>query len=340
MEQVVITREDVQEIVQAVKITFLINCLIVVFITLLNDKVDFVTQFFASQSIGLTIVTIIQTAKVLYPPFKKDYVKLYYFLPVPVLPASFIGINFLHEQTTLLELTVMVAIITLPVMLVFQYRDTKINARKEIAFEQHKNSESYKALQANKLLLLQAQINPHFLFNTLENIKQYITSCPEKAQHLLTDYTFFLRQSLPSTVTSEGTISSELALINAYIAIQQTRFPHIRYIEHVDEKLHQHALPPLLIQPLVENAIVHGLAPHGHQGLIELSISSDLGNLIIEISDNGIGFDDTKVSTDSVALKNIKARLQIYHPQSSITILEPDQGATVKIVIPLAQENN
>ena len=335
MEQVVITREDVQEIVQSVKITFLINCLIVVFITLLNGKVDFVTQFFASQSIGLTIVTIIQTAKVLYPTFKKDFIKLYYFLPVPVLPASFIGINFLHEQTTLLELTVLVAIITLPVMLLFQYRDTKIESRKEIAFEQHKNSESYKALQANKLLLLQAQINPHFLFNTLENIKQYIISDPSKAQHLLTDYTFFLRQSLPSTETSEGTINSELALINAYIAIQQTRFPYIRYIENVDEILKDQPLPPLLIQPLIENAIVHGLAPHGHQGLIKLTIKNDLGSLIIEISDNGIGFDENKASTTSIALKNIKSRLQIYHPLSTITILEPDQGATVQIVIPL-----
>ncbi|MCP5078812.1 MAG: hypothetical protein GY951_12250, partial [Psychromonas sp.] len=70
MEHVIITKEDVQEIVHAVQITFLINCLIVVFILLLNDEIDYVTHFFASQSIGLTIVTIIQTAKVLHPPFK------------------------------------------------------------------------------------------------------------------------------------------------------------------------------------------------------------------------------------------------------------------------------
>ncbi|MCP5077358.1 MAG: hypothetical protein GY951_04795, partial [Psychromonas sp.] len=285
----------------------------------------------------LTIVTIIQTAKVLYPPFKEEFFKLCCFLPLPVLSASFIGINFLHELTTLAELTLIVAIITMPVALLFQYRDSKIRTRKAIAYEQQKNSESYKALQANKLLLLQAQINPHFLFNTLENIKQYITSDPEKAQHLLMDYTFFLRQSLPTTETSQGTINSELELINAYIAIQQTRFPYIRYIEQVNEQIKVQPLPPLLIQPLIENSIVHGLAPHGHQGLIELTIKSELGNLIIEVDDNGIGFDEKMASDKSIALKNIKSRLEIYHPQSSITILEPPQGATVQIIIPLKQ---
>ncbi|PKG39993.1 hypothetical protein [Psychromonas sp. Urea-02u-13] len=102
MEAVIITKEDVQEIVQAVQITFIVNCIIVIFI--LNSNVDVLTQFLASQSIGLTIVTIIQTAKVLHPPFKTDYKKLYYFLPVPVLLASLIGINFLHDQTSLLYL--------------------------------------------------------------------------------------------------------------------------------------------------------------------------------------------------------------------------------------------
>lgn len=127
MEAVIITKEDVQEIVQAVQITFIVNCIIVIFIFILNSNVDVLTQFLASQSIGLTIVTIIQTAKVLHPPFKTDYKKLYYFLPVPVLPASLIGINFLHDQTSLPELIILVAIISMPVMLLFQYKDKKIN---------------------------------------------------------------------------------------------------------------------------------------------------------------------------------------------------------------------
>lgn len=335
MENVVITKEDVQEIVQSVQITFLINCLIVIFIFILNGSLDIVTQFLASQSIGLTIVTIIQTAKVLYPPFKKDYRKLYYFLPVPVLPASFIGINFLHDMITLPELIILVAIITIPVMVLFQYKDNKIKSKKELSFEQNKSSESDKALQANKLLLLQAQINPHFLFNTLENIKNYISSDPKKAEQLLSDYTFFLRQSLPTTQTTDGTVADELALINAYIAIQQTRFPYIRYIANVDENLKSCPLPPLLIQPLVENAIVHGLAPQGHQGLITLTIKKDMGKLLISVNDTGIGFNESTESEQSIALKNIKQRLQLHHTLSTLTILNPDQGAIVELAIPI-----
>ncbi|PKF63592.1 hypothetical protein CW745_01735 [Psychromonas sp. psych-6C06] len=335
MENVVITKEDVQEIVQSVKITFFINCIIVVFIYTLNQKTDIITQFFASQSIGLTIVAIIQIAKVLYPPFKTDYKKLYYFLPVPVLPASLIGINFLHNQATLPELMLLIAIITLPVMVLFQYRDNKVNAKKALSDEQKKSSDSDKALQANKLLLLQAQINPHFLFNTLDNVKQYINTEPEKALHLLTDYTFFLRQTLPSTQTTSGCVNDELALINAYIAIQQTRFPCIRFIEKVDKNVKTFLLPPLIIQPLIENAIVHGLAPLGHQGLITLTIEKEIGNLLINVTDNGVGFTDSKVNTESMAIKNIEARLYLYHPHSSLKIMEPDQGASIQITIPL-----
>ena len=335
MEPIVINKEDVQEIVQSVQITFVINCVIALFIYILNPRVDIVTQFLVSQSVGLTIVTIIQTAKVLYPPFKTDFKKLYLFLPVPVLPASFIGINFLHDVISLPKFTLLVAIITMPVMLLFQYKDTKLAAKKALSFAQNENSESNKALQANKLLLLQAQINPHFLFNTLENIKHYICSDPKKAEHLLTDYTFFLRQTLPTTQTADGTINDELALINAYIAIQQTRFPYIRFIQEVDESLKEQALPPLLIQPIIENTIVHGLAPQGHQGLITLKIKQDMDQLVIEVSDTGIGFVESESSEKSIALNNIKQRLVLHHPLSSLTILAPDQGATVQIIIPL-----
>lgn len=335
MENVIITKADVQEIVQSVQITFLINCTLVIFIYILNSNVDILTHFFTSQSIGLTIVTIIQTAKVLHPPLKTDYKKLYLFLPVPVIPASFIGINFVQDLITLPELIILVAIITMPVMLLFQYKDSKKQAKKDLSFEQNKSSESDKALQANKLLLLQAQINPHFLFNTLENIKNYITSNPTKAEQLLADYTFFLRQSLPTTQTTKGSVADELALINAYIAIQQTRFPYIRYITNVEQNIKAHPLPPLLIQPLIENAIVHGLAPQGHQGLITLTIEKDLGQLLIKVNDTGVGFNETNKSEQSVALGNIEQRLKLHHPLSTLTILNPEQGAIVELAIPI-----
>jgi sensor histidine kinase YesM len=338
MEPVIITKEDVQDIVLTIKITFLINCVIVIFVFILNSNVDVLTQFLGAQSIGLTVVTIIRAAKILYPPFKNDYKKLYCFLPIPVLLASLIGINFLQNLTSLPELIVLVAIITMPAMLLFQYKDNHVKAKKALSLEQNKSSENNKALLANKLLLLQAEINPHFLFNTLDNIKQYIISDPKKAERLLIDYTLFLRQSLPSTQTTQGTISDELALINAYIAIQQTRFPHIRFIEKLDERLKNVLFPPLLIQPLIDNAITHGLAPQGHQGLITLTVRQELDKLIIEVCDTGVGFGDLKEDKKSVALKNIKARLKLHHTSSSLTMLIPEQGTMVQIVMPINED--
>jgi len=335
MDSIVITKNDIREVMHSVKITFIINCGVVLFISITNKHANIVTTFLAAQSIGLGMVATIQTAKLAYPPFNEDNRKLYYFLPVPILLSSFIGINFLREVLTLPELIILISIIAIPAMLLFQYMDAKIKAKKELSFEKNRFSETDKALQAHKLLLLQAQINPHFLFNTLENIKQYINTEPQKAEVLLADYTFFLRQTLPSTQTTDGVVKDELALINAYIAIQQTRFPHIRFIEKVEDRLKDCRLPPLLIQPIIENAIIHGLAPLGHQGLITLNITKALQQLTIEVTDTGVGFDNGITDQNSMAIKNIKMRLALHHPSASLTIMEPDQGSTVRIIIPL-----
>ncbi|WP_051303515.1 sensor histidine kinase [Psychromonas aquimarina] len=335
MENIIVSREDLQEVVQSIKITFVISSLIAAFNSLLIAGTTFITQFLAAQSIGLTIVSIYGIANILYPPLMKKFIYQYYFLPFPVLIAALIGMNFLHEYSTFLQLYTLILIVSLPALLVFHYRNTNKTAAASLKEEKQKRDISEKQLLESKLLLLQAQINPHFLFNTLANIDAYIDYSPEQAKMLLQNYTNFLRQSLRTTQSMQGTLVDEINLINAYMSIQQTRFPQIQFFADIEENLLNSPVPPLLIQPLIENAIIHGLAPKGNQGLITLEIKKINQHIIINVSDNGVGLSSDKSTNNGIALENIKERLRLYQGKASFTLTQsPSGGVNAQLKLP------
>jgi sensor histidine kinase YesM len=339
MENITINQEDISEAIQSVKITFFLNTLIAIFISLIITESSFIEQFLAAQSIGLTIVAIIQIANILFPILVLKFKYQYFFMPFPALIATLIGHNFLGKYTTFIELYCLVFIITLPALFVFQYRNSDKLAKLSLQQEKQKRTQSEQALLESKLLLLQAQINPHFLFNTLANIDAYIDDFPDKAKKLLSDYTQFLRHSLKTTQQNTGLLGDEVALIDAYMAIQQTRFPNVKFSKEIELSLLQHPLPPLLIQPLIENALIHGLAPQGNKGLITLRIKQQNEQLIIEVKDDGVGIDinididiDNSKSrnkqSNGVALKNIQSRLQLANKEAHLVIQANTKGGT------------
>ena len=335
MENITINKEDIREAIQSVKITFFINTLIAIFNSLIISSSSFLEQFLAAQSIGLTIVTIIHIANVLFPILVLKFKYQYYFMPFPVLIATLIGHNFISQYTSLLELYGLIFIITLPALFVFQYRNSDKQAKLSLQQEKHKRQQSEQALLESKLLLLQAQINPHFLFNTLANIDAYIDDFPDKAKQLLADYTQFLRHSLKTTQQKSGLLSDEVALIDAYMAIQKTRFPKVNFSKDIEQTLLTMSLPPLLIQPLIENALIHGLAPQGNQGNIELSIKKQNNQLTITVKDNGIGLDKSHKKdkhSNGVALKNIQSRLQLANKSANLSIQVNPKGGTDAII--------
>jgi len=335
VENITIRKDDLREVVHSIKITFVVCTLIATFLYLIIPQVTFVNQFLSTQSIGLTMVTIFSLANILYPPLSKKFIYQYYLLPFPVLIATLIGLNFI-QGPPFLQLYTMVLIISLPVLLIFQYRESKNTAGISLKEEKQKRELSEKQLLESKLLLLQAQINPHFLFNTLANIDAYIDDSPDKAKQLLQHYTTFLRHSLSTTQSSEGIIKNEVDLINAYMSIQQTRFPNIQFKQNIDQKLLHKPLPPLLIQPLIENALIHGLAPQGNQGEISLSIKANNQQLLIQVTDNGVGLNSEKSSINGIALDNIRSRLQLYKEQTSFKLTENhSRGVNATLSIPL-----
>ncbi len=336
MENITISKDELQEVVQSIKITFVISTLIATFNNLIIPGTTFLTQFLAAQSIGLTIVTIFGVANILFPKMITTFKYQYYFLPFPVLIATLIGMNFLHQYSTFSELYALILIVSLPALLVFHYRYANKLASVSLQEEKQKRDISDQQLLESKLLLLQAQINPHFLFNTLANIDAYIDDSPDKAKALLQNYSVFLRHSLRTTQSSEGLIKNEVDLINAYMGIQQTRFPKIQFKQNIDKQLLHSPLPPLLIQPLIENALIHGLAPQGNQGVITLNIRQDNQQLLIEVSDNGVGLNSTNSSNNGIALNNIRSRLQLYKEQTAFKLSENELGGVnAQLNIPL-----
>lgn len=336
MENITFTKSDRQEIILSIKITFIINTLIAIFISVIVTDSTFITQFLAAQSIGLTIVSIYGIANLLYPKLKSSFKYQYYLLPFPVLIASLIGINFIHQHVDIFELYLLALIVSLPALLVFQFINSKKQANIHLQEEKQKRDLSEKQLLESKLLLLQAQINPHFLFNTLANIDAYIDDSPDQAKSLLQNYSTFLRCSLHTTQSAQGLIKTEVDLINAYMHIQQTRFPNIQFNQEISPDLLNTPIPPLLIQPVIENALIHGLAPQGNQGIINLSIMKKLNNLCIKVSDDGVGINNEKENNNGIALKNIESRIQLYNHKSTFKLAKNTSGGVdAEIIIPL-----
>lgn len=142
---------------------------------------------------------------------------------------------------------------------------------------------------------LQAQMNPHFIFNCLNSIQNFILQNERKqAVEYLSRFAQLVRHNLNASVQGKVSLGEELSLLDNYLALEQERFEHrFDYEISVDEALNQPfiSFPPLLIQPYVENAIIHGLAQKEEQGKVEIHFSKDNGHLEVRIRDNGPGYD-------------------------------------------------
>ena len=196
-------------------------------------------------------------------------------------------------------------------------------------------------LATAQLQTLQAQIEPHFLFNTLANLRALIESDPTTAATLVDSLTELFRVSLEYSRASTGSVQQEIELVSSYLYVQQVRMgERLIYEIDVQDDLRELALPPFLIQPLVENAIKHGLEPSAEPGRVSVGVSGSESAVCIvvvntresnlaEIDGRGVGISNVKERLKSVYSDS--ARLRIDHPADNLfraTIeieLEPDR---------------
>ena len=186
---------------------------------------------------------------------------------------------------------------------------------------------------------LRMQLNPHFLFNTLHTISSIMDENIQEARHMITDLSGLLRHALEWTDDQELPLEEELAFLKRYLKIEETRFQD-RLSVHLDvaEDTRMALVPNLILQPLVENAIKHGVAPYARPGRIELRIRRRGEKLIAQIDDSGPGLRKNAKATRStgIGLKNTRERLaQLYGSAGRLTLHNlPEAGFRAELEIP------
>lgn len=199
---------------------------------------------------------------------------------------------------------------------------------------------------AAELAFLQAQIKPHFLFNALNTFSAISLTDNRKAQKLISDLSIYLRRSFDfKEIRQMVPIKKELELLEAYLEIEKARFGD-RIQIHTEISVDQNLeIPILLLQPLVENAIVHGILPRQEGGLVEISIHEEDRNLVIQIRDDGIGLADSEIQkilqqsrSDGVGLYNIQERLKRLYGTGLAIESKLGSGTLVTISIPLKKK--
>jgi hypothetical protein len=201
--------------------------------------------------------------------------------------------------------------------------------------------EAEKRATEAQLRLLQGQIEPHFLFNTLAGVISLIDPEPAKAKQMLQDFTEYLRSSLTVMRTGDGPLAQELDLAEHYLRLLGSRMEdRLRWHIDADEAARRVPVPPLLLQPLVENAIHHGLEPQLDGGTVTVSARVAGRELVLQVQDDGRGLDAPPRpgvrQGPGVALANIRSRLQSrYGSLASLELLPAGPGTRAVIRLPV-----
>ncbi|MBT3320389.1 MAG: histidine kinase [Clostridia bacterium] len=221
----------------------------------------------------------------------------------------------------------------------------KADVERKLKEEEMKNLKVMTELKQTELKILQSQINPHFLFNTLNTIaRMAMFEEADDTLKLIESTSELLRYNLGKIKRERVTLKDEIDNVKEYIYIQQMRFSdRISFEFSIDETLLGEEAPYLVLQPIVENAIIHGIEPMETGGKLKLSVYRENENIIVKIEDNGIGMSKEELdhiyfekSSRSIGLSNVKKRIEYFYGQQDLltVISEKGVGTTVSVTIP------
>jgi len=214
-----------------------------------------------------------------------------------------------------------------------QFREARTRAEL-LRAEADRNLLSKQAIEA-ELKLMQAQVEPHFLFNTLASVQFLAETDPPKASLMLGHLIAYLRAALPQLRSNSTTLGQESDLAQAYLSIMQMRMgARLRFVISIPDDLRAHRFPPMLLMSLVENAVRHGLEPQAHGGTVRLEARHDDGRVTVSVVDDGRGLGD-KIG-NGVGLTNLRGRLAaLYADQARFTLEEvAPHGARATVELP------
>jgi len=200
-----------------------------------------------------------------------------------------------------------------------------------------RQTESEKERTVARLNLLHAQVEPHFLYNTLASAQYLTRTDPQQADHMLGHLIHYLRHSLPQRDDALSTLGDELERTRAYLEIMRLRMgPRLSLQIDVADALRAIAIPPMMLQTLVENAIKHGLEPKPGGGTVWILARRDNDAIAITVADDGRGFNEAGGGT-GIGLKNVRERLRlIYGIEATLSVTSnAPEGVAATITVPV-----
>lgn len=222
------------------------------------------------------------------------------------------------------------------------FQQIREGAKKQaLLFELERSELERKALDA-RMRLLQAQIEPHFLFNTLANVRQLVEVGSPQAPHVLDSLIAYLRAAVPRLQTTSTTLGEELDLVRAYLELMHLRMPdRLQFALHADAAVRALRCPPMTLLTLVENAVRHGIDPSEEGGHIDISVSVQNGICVAKVSDTGVGLQRHGATMGlGTGLSSLRERLQLaFQDKATLQITETmPQGVTVEVTFPAEVE--
>jgi len=219
--------------------------------------------------------------------------------------------------------------------------ERRIERETQAARQQEQIAAAGRMLAEARLRALQAQIEPHFLYNTLANVVSLIDTQPAQARRMLERFIDYLRASLAASRADSATLGGELDLVRAYLDVLGVRMgARLRYRIEADSDTRRLPIAPMLLQPLVENAIMHGIEPkmEGGEILVRAQVLDDA--LCVEVSDSGMGLGHAPPRPGGgVGLSNLRERVrQLHGPRAQLQLIENQPcGVTSRLLLPLSE---
>ena len=326
--------------------TVLFTSAIALSISIFTD--DYLTwiAFVVSYSIGFSILSFEFVGSFLLSRFGSRDIRIIVIGAAGLLFGLFIA-GVLVSQSPLLFLrtltSTMIGLVTSTIACIYaiyalRLRDSKLKIEALTQAQLRREKE----LAIAKLQAIKSQVQPHFLFNALANVQSNIERNPELSIELISKLSDLLRATLDYANKTNATVRDELNLCELYLNVQVIRMSdRLTYEFEVDESLLDVAISPLLVQPLVENAVLHGIEPSHSGGHISIFVERLNANVKITVLDSGVGFETNQDGLGShIGLSNLRERLKAFYAnEARIEITEPINGGTqVELTLPLNQE--
>jgi len=336
------------------------NTVIALGLTAFGDG-DFGANLVYSHCIGICTWLLIEACQFrLMPDPKRQWRRLYLIVPLCVTlgyaGGFYLAVRLLNDQANGIwseHPRLMLGYLLLSLLAggaltyYFMSREQLAAASEAMALAGAQTEAAQRHAAESKLMLLQSQLEPHMLFNTLANLRALISTDPAAATAMLDRLIAYLRATLNASRATAHPLQMEFDRLRDYLELLKVRMgPRLRYTLALPAALAQVPMPPLLLQPLVENAIKHGLEPKVEGGSVTVQARTTGEHLIVEVCDTGVGFDATLTNAASAdnrfGLAQVHERIAAAYGERGRLELasSPGSGSVIRVHLPLPLGNS